>query len=606
MRQVMHLLVGFAMILSLGLGGGPQPAQAQTAAAGQAYVQLEAYPDPINTDRRVRAYAQLLDDVRAFRLASGWYGIAAGPYTVEAATARLAELRGQGLAPSDAYVEIRPIYITQVFPEGGAPPAAAAPAPAEPQAADVADPAATEGEETTAEATPEPQPEPQPEPEETLAQARQSEAQLDRAGREGLQIALQWFGLYNSGIDGAFGPGTRSAMQAWQIREGLEPTGVLTTRQRDLLLTSYRDELDALGMRIVTNTRAGIELSLPMAMVAFDSYDFPFAKYEPVGDSGVQVLLISQEGSARTLGGLYEIMQTLEIVPLDGARERRGDSFVLTGQSESLRSHTEAYLRGDTIKGFTLIWPPERDAQMARVLPMMQDSFTTLVGALDPSSASEDTRQGADLMAGMEIRQPDLRRSGFYVTAQGAVMTTTELVEGQCARILIDDIHEAELVTRDEALGLAILRPTGQLAPVAYANFASDPVRAGSTVSVAGFPYGGALGAASLNAGSLAALTGLAGEDSLNRLTLSTEASEAGGPVLAANGQVLGMLLPQPSEGRSLPPGVAFSLASNTLTNAVQNSGVGFARSRAAPNDLGAQALARLGADMTVLVSCWN
>ena len=38
--------------------------------------------------------------------------------------------------------------------------------------------------------------------------------------------------------------------------------------------------------------------------------------------SGVRVLLISQSGDQGTLFGLYDIMQTLEIVPMEGPRDR--------------------------------------------------------------------------------------------------------------------------------------------------------------------------------------------------------------------------------------------------------------------------------------------
>ena len=47
-------------------------------------------------------------------------------------------------------------------------------------------------------------------------------------------------------------------------------------------------------------------------------YEAPFAHYD--GKDGAQVLLISQSGDGDTLFGLYDIMQTLEIVPPEGER----------------------------------------------------------------------------------------------------------------------------------------------------------------------------------------------------------------------------------------------------------------------------------------------
>ncbi|MBF9035676.1 peptidoglycan-binding protein [Rhodobacterales bacterium HKCCE2091] len=577
---------------------------AVTGALAQArhYVQIEAHPDLATAEQRVRAYARLIDNVSGFRLSSGWYAVAIGPLDPTTANQQLLALSAQGLVPRDAYVENRDIYEQRFFPAGGDI------APVETPAIEAQPLDGAAGDTETAEVAPIAPP---PPPEETPQEARQSEAQLDLAQRQELQIALEWFGFYNSGIDGAFGPGTRAAMQAWQADRGHEATGILTTRQRTELLDGYRGELAALGMQFVTDARAGIELEMPMAMVEFDRYEFPFAHYTPINDSGVRVLLISQEGSARTLAGLYEIMQTLEIVPLEGERSRDANGFVLTGQSPTLRSHTVARLQDGAIKGFTLIWPPERDAQMARVLPMMLESMTFLPGTLDPGAVSEAV-EDVDLVSGLEVRRPEITRSGFYADAAGTVVTTTEVTGAQCTRLLIDGVYEADVAFRDDALGLAVLTPRQPLAPVAHADFATGPARPRSQVAVAGFPYDGALGAASLSFGELSDVTGLDGDSRLRRLSVEFEPSEAGAAVLDATGAVIGMILPEAEDGaRELPAGVAFALSAEEVfrTLAEQGLGQGFtpvadtAAPRAAMNR---DALARLGADMAVTVSCWN
>ncbi len=115
--------------------------------------------------------------------------------------------------------------------------------------------------------------------EENLAEARLGEQQLDRAGREALQVALQWGGFYTSAIDGAFGSGTRRAMETYQIAMGYQATGVLTSRQRSELMDNYGAELASLGMQRVEDRGAGVAIDLPLAMVQFDRYDYPFAHY---------------------------------------------------------------------------------------------------------------------------------------------------------------------------------------------------------------------------------------------------------------------------------------------------------------------------------------
>lgn len=566
------------------------------------FVQIESNITLATTQGRARAYAQTLPDVFAYQTQTGFYSIALGPYARPDAQALLRDLLSRGLIPRDSFLTDGRSYLAQVFPEATSDPDTAA--PADPQSdATLSTPP---DQDAPAEAPPiaEPVP-PAPEPAETLEQARRSEAALDRAGRDALQIALQWFGYYQGRIDGAFGRGTRGAMSNWQQDQGFDPSGVLTTAQRAQLLAAYQSELDALGMETVRDERAGVEIDLPLALVGFDSYNFPFAQYAPINDSGVQVLLISQPGDRNTLFGLYEIMQTLEIVPLTGARERQGDRFLLTGQSDTLRSHTEARLTGGAVKGFTLVWPPEQDARMARVLPMMQESFRALPGALDPGAVPQAQDQPLDLTAGLEVRRPERVRSGFFLDPRGYVMTTSEAVEGACARILIDDAYPAEVALADAELGLAVLRPLQPLAPLTIADFASVPGRVRSDVAVAGFPFDGALGGASMVFGTLAELQGLNGERMIQRLNVTTTESEAGGPVLDTTGSVLGMVLPDAAAGRALPSDVTLALRADLLGEALARATV-TPRPSERTETLSRERLARLGAEMTVTVSCWN
>jgi len=587
-----------ALLLVAGTGlVWPTSATAQE----QVFVQIESHAELATAEQRARAYTQIVENVNGFRAATGLYGIALGPYPEEEAAQVLSRLLAQGLVPQDSFVTEGGVYTTQFFPVGGTALADAAGTGGDGTPAEIAVETLDTPVQTEAESVVDTAP---VIPEETLQEARRSEAELDRAGREELQIALEWFGFYTAGIDGAFGPGTRRGMQLYQEDRGMEPTGVLTTRQRAQLLSEYEGELAALGMRTVRDERAGIEIDLPLAMVEFSRHNFPFAQFDTINDSGVQVLLISQPGDRSTLFGLYEIMQTLEIMPLDGERERRGDSFLLTGQSETLRNHTEARLVGGAVKGFSLIWEPQADEQMARVLPMMQSSISYLDSMLDPGAIPEGLEDDIDMVSGLEVRQPELVRSGFFVDAGGTVLTTTEIA-GECAELLINEIYAADITYTNEALGLAVLRPQQRLAPMSFAELSDTPGRLRSEIAVSSFPFDGALSAASMNFGELADLRGINGEETRQRLAIETSDSEAGGPVLDQSGVVLGMVLPGNADGRALPPEVTLALRADQLTDVLAEAGV-----TAAPSTrtgvMKRDNLARLGADMTVTVSCWN
>lgn len=591
-------------ILWLGLTVLLATAGGSAWAQQRAWVQIEARPSAAEAEERARAWSGVFADVEGYRLASGWYGIALGPYDAAEAGTRLAGLLREGLIPRDSFIADGRRFREQFWPNGTLPqaPAETTAAPGEALPAPV-EAAPLAGAPETA---PEPPTLALEVPDETPAEARRSEAQLSREDRQALQTALQWFGFYRSAIDGAFGPGTRNSMADWQAANGYEATGILTTRQRAALLAGYDAAQAELGFERIVEAEAGIEIVLPMAMIEFDHYEPPFVHYRERNGSGVRVLLISEPGDQATLFGLYDIMQTLSIVPLEGERERRERTFTLTGRNATLESYSYAELSGGLIKGFTLAWNPADDERMARVLETMKASFRGVGDrALDPALAPMADAQRQGLLSGLEVRRPERSRTGFFIDATGRVLTTDTAVEG-CGRITIDRDTEARVALTDAALGIAVLQPEAPLAPSEVAAFQTGAVRLGSDVAVAGYPYEDALPLPALTFGTLEDTQGLDGEAGVKRLTVDARAGDAGGPVFDGTGSVLGMLQPRADGGtRQLPAQVHYATAADRLAQRLAEAGLPVAASARqgamAPEDLTRHANA-----MTVLVSCWK
>jgi peptidoglycan hydrolase-like protein with peptidoglycan-binding domain len=541
------------------------------------WVQIEARPTEAQAVERAQDYAMRLANVNGFALPSGWYAIALGPYDRFTAEQELRRLRLEGAVPSDSFISDgrgfgRRIYGDGfvVMPEQVALPPAQALVPAE----------------------------------ESLADSRDSERLLTPDERAEIQEALQWEGFYASTIDGSFGPGTRQAMSDWQIARGYEPTGVLSTEQRRELLDGYREVLTSIGMARVADEAAGIEIELPMSLVAFSHHEAPFAHYDPMDGSGVRVLLISQSGDEGTLAGLYDIMQTLEIVPLDGPRERTPTSFTITGANADIVSTTYAELVNDAIKGFTLVWPTGDEKRRTRTLEAMRASFTPTAAVL-PDLPLANAEQGADLLSGLRIRTPERMRSGFFVSADGKVVTAAEAI-ASCERVTLGDNVDALVMAFDDGLGVALLSPAESLVPIAFARLQSGTPRLQSDVAVAGFPYGEALSQPTLTYGQLSDLRGLAGEEQVRRLALNAEVGDTGGPVFDGTGAVLGVLLPREADAiRQLPADVRFATNAGALAIFLSENGVTPAASDAA-DPVAPEDIATLAADMTVRVSCWN
>lgn len=556
------------------------------------WIQIAARSSLREAETEARRYAARLPDVSGYALGGGWYGVVLGPYARDDAERVLQVYRAEGQIPRDSFIAFRRNLGSQFYPV-----AADATQPAEPAPA------------PEAPATAEPEPQQQAAiqttlPDESPAEARRSERALSREQRMELQVALKAAGFYDAGIDGAFGRGTRASMSNWQAARGFEPTGVLTTAQRQVLMDEYNAPLLSVGMARVEDAKAGIALQMPADEVAFDRYESPFAHYTSKGDFGAQVLLISQPGDKRTLFGLYDILQTLEIVPLEGPRQRGSDSFTIEGRNDRIVSFTQASLKNGEVKGFTLIWPAGDEDRRTRVLAAMQASFTRLGGVLDPA-AGGDAVQDIDLVAGLEIRKPKLSRSGFFVDGNGSVLTTSDVVAG-CSRITLDHGYQAEVAANDAAGGIAILRPAEPLAPAAVAELSTSSPRLQSEVAVSGFSYEGVLGAPSLTWGKIADVKSLDGNTAVARLDLAAQPGDAGGPVLDSTGAVHGMLLPRQPDGKQLPEGVSFAVNAEALRGALSAAGVTAASKSPAAGSLPSAAIARLASGMTVLVSCWE
>lgn len=592
LRQALFLLTfGFALLM-----GGLASAQQD---ASQSWVQIEAKPSQAEAEDRARAWTALFDNVAGFAVTSGWHVISLGPYTPAEAAARLAELRDENLIPRDSFVSDGETYRTAFWPAAGLP---EAPETAPEAAAEAVPDDITEAPPEVAAADPAPA----PEPDETAEQAQQSEASLSQSERELLQTALRWFGHYNSTIDGAFGRGTRAAMTEWQDMNGFDTTGILTTLQRGTLVANYQAEQAAFGFATLTEPEAGIEVTLPLSLVVFDHYEPPFVHFIAKDGSDTRITLISQPGDQAALYALYDMLQTLEIMPTTGPRDRGERSFSLRGDSAAVASQAYAELSRGLIKGWIVTWNPATDVNIDRVIQTVEASFRPIGDrALDPGIVPMSDTTKAGLLSGLEVRKPRLSRSGFYIDTAGTVLTTAEAV-AQCARITLDGTVDARVTLSDPASGLAVLTPATPLSPASVAEFQLAPDRIGAEIAVAGYSYGEALPAPVLTFGTLQAAEGLQGEAGLKRLALAALPGDQGGPVLDNTGAVLGMLLPPSTDpARVLPAGVAFAAAGASIATALQAKGITLSQSSRS-GGLPPEDLAKHAGKMTVLVSCWE
>ena len=585
MRLVKSIFTSLAFALSVALSVALALWTGAATAQETSFLQVEAQPSLDKAMERARAYGGNFSDVQGFRVASGWYAVVLGPMTAEDAANRLVTLRAQNLVPQDAFIASAGELGARFWPVGDTTAAATGTsAPGADMAADTV-PAVAE--------------------EETPKQALAAESALPQEERSALQDALKWYGFYAGASDGAIGKGTRKSMAAWQEANGYEATGVLTTAQRAELVGTYRGDKAEFGFEAVADAESGIQITLPLGLVAFDSYAPPFALYAAKPGSGLTVRLISQPGDVSALSGLYNVLQGLDVMPADGARALEDTSFTLRGKNASLESYAFAAADKGNVKGYLVTWTPALDAKIGRILPVIEASFQSLGSkSLDPGLVPLDDAVRRGLLAGLSAKMPKSSQSGLFVSADGAVVTTASAV-AQCGSVTIERGTAADVVATDAVSGLVLLKPRTAIAPQAFAAFASVLPQKGAQVAAVGWSYGDRLPAPVLNPGILEEPKGLDGSGAQMQLALDILPGDVGGPVLDASGAVIGLVLAGAAKGPALPAGVALAQGDAAVTALMSQGAVPVTLS-AASAPASPDALHAMGLGMTALVSCWE
>lgn len=201
--------------------------------------------------------------------------------------------------------------------------------------------------------------------------------------------------------------------------------------------------------------------------------------------------------------------------------------------------------------------------------------------------------------------------SGFVV-ASGYVITNNHVIEN-CAEIRAP-AHKAELkvLARDAKHDLALLEGDLPSAQAAQFRMSSAP-RLGEAVIVAGYPLTDLL-ASSLNVttGTISALAGPKNDAALFQITAPVQRGNSGGPVLDANGEVVGVVVSKLNALRvamatgDVPQNVNFAIDGMVARSFVEAQGIdlpepGYVRR---PNTaLDAPERAR---GFTLMLECWR
>lgn len=216
----------------------------------------------------------------------------------------------------------------------------------------------------------------------------------------------------------------------------------------------------------------------------------------------------------------------------------------------------------------------------------------------------------SEASAGSGIRR--IGTGSGFVVATGYVLTNNHVVDN-CAEVRVPAHKTAlKVLARDAKLDLALLE--GELPAAQNARFrAGLAPRLGEPVLVAGFPLSDLL-ASSLNvtSGTVSALAGPKNDEALFQITAPVQRGNSGGPVLDANGEVLGVVVSKLNALRvamatgDVPQNVNFAIDGSVARSFVEAQGIelpepSFLRRPGSSPD--APEMARR---FTLLLECWR
>jgi hypothetical protein len=426
------------------------------------------------------------------------------------------------------------------------------------------------------------------------------ERKLSEKIKRDVQLALKWFKHYQGRIDGSFGKMSQQAVGLWQQQNKFAVTNSLSRRQRELLLKNYAMDSVEFGLKEFSEEKAGIRIILPSELLKFEKYEFPFAYYSNAKDSDLKIILISQPGTEKALKALYDVLQTLAIVPADGVKEISQSSFTIDTQDLENKAYAYASLKGGYIKGFLAYYPPESQAVLGAIIQIAKDSITSVSDPLLKEAPSE-AEISRTFFYGLKIKTPKLSRTGFFINEGGTVITSSNISE-DCSKITLDKKFEVNLVGSEN--GVSVLEPKEPIIPMNFLTFSKNTIGLNSRVSSAGYSYEGELPEPSITYGSVENTKGLKGEGNIIILSLNLLPGDYGSAIVNERGEIIGMAIDNQDEFKTLSNNSSLALKSETILKILRKHKK-LSHINSNFEKLTDKKLSTKIRESTILVSCW-
>jgi S1-C subfamily serine protease/ATP-dependent 26S proteasome regulatory subunit len=242
-----------------------------------------------------------------------------------------------------------------------------------------------------------------------------------------------------------------------------------------------------------------------------------------------------------------------------------------------------------------------REAQAARIAPLIGSpgidlDELTLADIQSAIAGNNENPFGA--------KKGTFSGTGFFVTADGYVVTNAHVVEGCEDPKVVYGMGEpvtAQVVARDAANDLALLK--ADLAPDHVASLRAG-VRIGEEIAAFGYPLQGTLSTGgNFTLGNVSALAGLRNDSRHIQISAPVQPGNSGGPVIDQCGNVIGVVVSYyGAHNKGVAQNVNFAIKINVLTAFLDSHGVPWSAA-ASEHPLQNIELAEKAKSMSVLIA---
>jgi peptidoglycan hydrolase-like protein with peptidoglycan-binding domain len=269
--------------------------------------------------------------------------------------------------------------------------------------------------------------------------------------RVAIQSDLIWTGFYNGVLSGEFGERSVAAVKAFQKRKGGKETGVLNQQERAELAAAAKPKQERVGWRIVDDLSTGARVGIPAKLMPNTNVSGGISRWSSQrSETSAETFRIT---GVTSLGAVFERMKKEPAERRSEYSVLKDDFFVISGQQNLKRFYVRGQLRGNEVRGLTILYDQAMMGIMEPVVVAMSSAYAAF-----PSGRPSvpPPRRLVEYASGVAV-------------APGIIATSREALEG-CFVVTVAGIGGADRIAEDKDRGLVLLRVFGaDLKPLALA-----------------------------------------------------------------------------------------------------------------------------------------